>query len=189
MSRKDDRRRQAPLLLVATGGAAAYVLVLLVLPFLEPQLDVVSTHPEDYAAGRYGILVNFSYGAFGLALAAIALALWPGRSWRAAGLMLLAPPAVLCAALTIAPVAVAGSGMVVFIAILGLALGPVVISIVLRDRFGSAYGLLVALGVAVLVAFVGLAAAPEAIGGAVNRGFDVLAGLWVAAAALDIRSE
>jgi hypothetical protein len=172
---------RAPLRLVAISGAAVYVLVLVVLPFLEPHLDVRSAHPEDYANGAYGILVNLSYGALSLALLALVLALWPGRSWRAVGPLLFVPPAILCAALAVAPIAVAHSGTVVFVGILGLAVGPLVNSLVLRERFGRARGPLVGLGAAVLVGFIGLAAAPDSIGGAVNRGFDVLAGLWVGA--------
>lgn len=175
-----------PLRLVATAGAAMYVIALLALPILEPDLDVVSTHPEDYASGKYGILVNLSYGALGVALAAIVLALWPGASWKATTLALLVPPALLCAALTLAPVAVARSGTAVFIGVLGLATGPLVSSVVLRLRFGKSSPLVVALGAAVLVAFVLLAVTPEAIGGAVNRGFDALAGLWVVTAALSL---
>lgn len=173
---------RAPLRFVALGGAAVYVLVLVVLPFLEPQLDVRSAHPEDYATGGYGILVNLSYAALSLALFAIALALWPGRSWRALGPLLFVPPAILCAALAVSPIAVARSGTVVFVGILGLAVGPLVSSIALRDRFGRARGFVVWLGAAVLIGFIGLAAAPDSVGGAVNRVFDVLAGLWVAAA-------
>lgn len=174
---------RAPLRLVAIGGTAVYVLVLVVLPFVEPQLDVRSAHPEDYANGAYGIVVNLSYGALSLALIAIVPVLWPGRSWSAVGPLLFVPPAILCAALAVAPIAVARSGTVVFVGVLGLAFGPLVNSIALRDRFGRARGLVVGLGVAVLAGFIGLAAAPDSIGGAVNRGFDVLAGLWVAAAA------
>ena len=174
---------RAPLRLVATGGAAIYVLVLLVLPLLEPQLDVRSAHPEDYATGGFGILVNLSYGALSLALFAIALVLWPCRSWKAVAPLLFVPPAILCAALAVAPIAVARSGTVVFVGILGLAVGPLVNSIALRDSFGRARGLVVGLGVAVLVGFIGLAAAPDSVSGAVNRGIDVLAGVWVATAA------
>lgn len=173
---------RAPLRLVAIGGATVYVLVLLVLPLLEPQLDVRSAHPEDYATGGYGLLVNVSYGALSLALFAIVPALWPGRSWRAVGPLLFVPPAILCAALAVAPIAVARSGTVVFAGILGLGVGPLVNSLALRDGFGRARGLILGLGAAVLVGFIGLAAAPDSVGGAVNRGFDVLAGLWVAAA-------
>jgi hypothetical protein len=75
--------RQTSILAAAVVGAAAYVLVLLALPFLQPGRDVMTAHPEDYAAGAYGSLVNLSYGAFSLALVAIALTLWPGRSWKA----------------------------------------------------------------------------------------------------------
>lgn len=173
--------------MVAIGGAAVYVLVLVVLPFLEPQMDVRSAHPEDYANGAYGILVNLSYGALSLALFAIAATLWPGRSWRAVGPLLFVPSAILCAALAVAPIAVARSGPVVVVAILGLAVGPLVNSIALSDRFGRARGVLVGLGAAALVGFIGLAVAPDSVGGAVNRGFDVLAGLWVATAGSLIR--
>lgn len=175
---------RAPLRLVAIGGAAVYVLVLVVLPFLEPQLDVRTAHPEDYANGAYGILVNLSYGALSLALFAIAATLWPGRSWRAVGPLLFVPPAILCAELAVAPIAVARSGTVVFVGVLGLAVGPLFNSIALRDRFGRAHGLVIVLGAAVLAGFIGLASAPGSVGGAVNRVFDVLAGLWVVTAAL-----
>jgi hypothetical protein len=179
--------RQTSLLAVAVAGAGAYVLLLLVLPFLQPGRNIMTAHPEDYAAGAYGNLVNLSYGAFGLALAAIALTLWPGRSWRAVGPLLLVPAAVLCAALALAPVTVARSGIVVLVGVLGLSSGPLISSIVLRHRFGGAYRLVACLGAAVLVGFVAVATSPDAVGGAVNRGFDALAGLWVFAAALSIR--
>jgi len=179
--------RQTSLLAAAVVGAAAYVLALLALPFLQPGRDVMTAHPEDYAAGAYGSLVNLSYGAFGMALATIALTLWPGRSWKAVGPLLLVPPALLCAALALAPVTVARSGLVVLVGVIGLSAGPLISSIVLRHRFGGRYRLVAYLGAAVLVGFVALATGPDAVSGAVNRGFDVLAGLWVIAAALSIR--
>jgi uncharacterized membrane protein YccC len=100
---------------------------------------------------------------------------------------LLVPPALLCAALAIDPVAVARGGAVVLIPILGLASAPLISSLVSRARFRPWDRWVVGVGAAVQVAFVGLVLAPDAITGAVNRVFDALAGLLVAVAALALR--
>lgn len=169
---------------IAAGGATLYVAALLALPLLEPGFDVLATHPEDYATGSYGALVNLSYLSFAVALISLVVSLVPFRRWAIAVPALLVPPALLCAALAVDPVAVARAGAAVLIPILGLASAPFISALVLRDRFRPWDRWVVGFGVAVLVAFFGLALAPEAIGGAVNRAFDALAGFWVALAAV-----
>ena len=163
--------------LAAGLGGGFYVLALLAVPLLDSGREVLRAHPEDCARGPAGLLVNLGYAAFALALAATVMRFARGRRWPALAPALLLPPALLCLALAFDPVGLARAGTVVTLAILGLVAGPLATSLVVRGRW------LVALGAAVLAAFTLLVAAPEAVGGAVNRLFDVLAGLWVLAAA------
>jgi hypothetical protein len=172
---------------VAAGGAGLYVAALLALPVLEPGFNVLTAHPEDYATGSYGAVVNLSYVSFAVALISLVLSVMPVRRREIAVPILLVPPALLCAALAVDPVAVARGGTVVLIPILGLASAPLISSLVLRARFRPWDRWVVGFGAAVLVAFVGLVLAPDATTGAVNRAFDALAGLWVAVAALALR--
>lgn len=169
---------------VAAGSATLYVASLLALPLLEPGFNVLTAHPEDYATGTYGGVVNLSYASLAVALISLVVLLMPVRRWAIAVPTLLVPPALLCAALAADPVAVARGGAVVSIPVLGLATAPLFSSLVLRARFRPWDRWVAGFGAAALVAFVGLVLAPDPITGAVNRAFDVLAGVWVAVAAL-----
>jgi hypothetical protein len=173
----------------AAGGAGLYVAALLALPLLEPGFNVLTAHPEDYATGSYGAAVNLSYAAFAVALIALVVAVMPVRRWALAVPILLVPPVLLCAALALDPVGVARGGDVVLIPILGLASAPLISSLLLRARFRPWHRWVIGSGAVVLVAFVGLVLAPITVAGAVNRAFDVLAGLWVAVAAMAIRQR
>ena len=169
---------------LAALGGALYVVLLIVIPLVEPQFDAWRSHPEDYAAGDYGALVNVSYAAMATALVSFSSALVGKLGWRALALALLMPPALLCVALTLDPIGVARQATVVSLAILGLAVGPIAVSIVYRRSFGAARVVVIGLGALVAMAFVALAAAPESMGGAVNRVFDVLAGAWIVVTAV-----
>lgn len=175
----------------ATAAAAAgiYVAILVVDPLLNPRLDVLRVHPEDYAQGRYGLLVNAAYLALAIALVLVTLLLLAGWRWRGAAGALLLPPAVLCAALAVDPPNVARSGDWISLAVLGLALGPLAVSATLGGLFGARKRTALVLAALVLGAFVALMAAPEGVSGVVNRVFDVLAGAWVALAGLAIGSR
>ena len=164
---------------LAAVAGALYVVLLIVIPLVEPQFDAWRSHPEDYAAGGYGALVNVSYAAMATALVSFSSGLAGKLGWKALALALLIPPALLCVALTVDPIGVASQATVVSLAILGLAAGPIAVSIAYRRSFGAARAAVVGLGALVAMAFVALAAAPESIGGAVNRVFDVLAGAWI----------
>lgn len=169
---------------LAAFAGALYVVLLIVIPLVEPQLDAWRSHPEDYAAGDYGALVNVSYAAMATALVSFSSALAGRGGWKALALALLVPPALLCVALTVDPIGVARQATVTSLAILGLAVGPISVSIVYRRNFGHARVPVIALGLLVAMAFVALAAAPESVGGAVNKVFDVLAGAWIVVAAV-----
>lgn len=174
---------------VAAGCAIVYVAALLVLPLLEPGFNALTAHPEDYATGSYGAVVNLSYASFAVALISLVASFMPFRRWAIAVPILLVPPALLCAALAVNPVAVARGGAVVLVPVLGLASAPLFSSLVLRARFRPWNRWVAGFGAAALVAFVGLVLAPEPVAGAVNRAFDVLAGVWVAVAALALRAR
>lgn len=169
---------------VAALAGALYVVLLIVIPLVEPEFDVWRSHPEDYAAGSFGALVNLSYAAMAIALVSPSSALLTQSGWKALALVLLVPPALLCVALTVDPIGVARQATVAPLAILGLGAGPVVVSIVYRRRFGQARVATIALGALVALSFVALALAPESLGGGVNRVFDVLAGAWIVVAAI-----
>ena len=169
---------------LAALAGGLYVVLLIVIPLVEPQFDVWRSHPEDYAAGPYGALVNVSYAAMAAALVSFSSGLVGKVGWKALALALLVPPALLCVALTVDPIGVARQATVASLAILGLAVGPIAVSIVYRRRFGPGRVALIALGALVAGAFIALAVAPESVGGAVNRVFDVLAGAWIVAAAI-----
>lgn len=178
-------RRQA-LPVVAVSGAGVYVTVLVALPLLDSGFDVLTTHPEDYARGTFGIAVNASYLALAIALVCLVLALLPVRRWAIAVPILLVPAAVLCGALAVNPIAVAGGSAWLLVPVFGLALGPLVGSLSLRERFHPWEGAIVGVGLAVVIAFAGVLVAPDSVGGAVNRAFDVLVGLWIIVAALAV---
>jgi hypothetical protein len=168
---------------VAAAAAAVYIVLLITIPLVEPGFDMLRAHPEDYAAGQYGVLVNVSYAAMAVALAALTAGLLPGGRWSRLALVLLAPPIALCVALAIDPMAVARQTVTLY-TVLGLAVGPLVVSLAFHERFRARGRWVVMLAVVVLVAFMGLAAAPAEVSGTVNRAFDVAAGLWVVVAAL-----
>ena len=168
---------------IAAIAAVAYLL-LLTLPLLDTRFDVLTAHPEDYATVAYGVAVNASYLALAVALVAIVVPLAPFRRWSLVVPALLVPAALLCVALAFDPIAVARSSQWVLIPIVCLALAPAAAALSLRGRFGGWAPAVAGLGVAVLVAFAALALAPDSVGGLVNRVFDVLAGLWVALAAV-----
>jgi len=163
------------------------VTVLLALPLLNSGFNVLTVHPEDYARGTYGIAVNVSYSALAVALACLVLSLLPLRGWAIAVPVLLVPAAVLCVALAVNPMAVAGGNALLLIPIFGLALGPLVGALSLRQRFHPWDGAIVGIGLAVVIAFAGVLVAPDSVGGAVNRAFDLLVGLWVVVAAVALR--
>ncbi|HYM66171.1 MAG TPA: hypothetical protein VEW68_02660 [Patescibacteria group bacterium] len=171
----------------AASGAAVYMAVLLVLPIVDAARNVLTAHPEDYASGPYGLAVNLSYLALAAALASFTVAIWPVSGWAIAMPVLLIPAAVMCAALAVDPIGVAGGSALWLLPIFGLASAPLAGSLSLRGRFGRFSGALLAIAAAVLIAFVALMLAPESIGGAVNRTFDLLLGLWIAIAALALR--
>ena len=190
-SKPPDQRscsiRRQVLPVVAASGAGVFVIVLLALPLLDSGLNLLTAHPEDYARGAYGIAVNASYMALAVALAGLVLSLLPVRGWAIAVPVLLVPAAVLCVALAVNPIAVAGGNALLLVPIFGLALGPLVGALSLRERFHPWNGAIVGIGLAVAIAFAGLLVAPDSVGGAVNRAFDLLVGLWVVVAALAVR--
>jgi hypothetical protein len=178
----DEEQRIRPALAVlAMVGAGLYVVVIVVMPLLDPNLDIKSAHPEDYAAGRLGMAVNLSYAALAVGLAALAGALLDVE-WKAivADLLLLLA-AILCAALAIEPVGVARMG-VVLIPVVALAAAPLTTALLLGRLFGRWKTGLTLLAALVAVAFIALVVSPSSLGGIVNRVFDALAGAWVAAA-------
>ena len=172
---------------LAALAGALYVVLLIAIPLVEPEFDAWRSHPEDYAAGDYGALVNVSYAAMAVALVSLSSAFIIKSGWKALALALLAPPALLCVALAADPIGVARQATTASLAILGLAVGPIAVSIVFRRRFGPARVAVIGLGVLVAGAFIALSVAPESAGGAVNRVFDVLAGAWILVAAVASR--
>jgi hypothetical protein len=169
---------------VTAVAAGFYVAVQVTMPVLNPSLDVMAAHPEDYANGPFGFVVNLSYAALAVALGVLAVILFPGVRPSALAPALLLPPAALCLALAVAPPSVARSGEAVSYAVLGLAVGPLAISLAMPRRVRAPWRADLWLAAAVLVAFAGLVAAPGSMGGLVNRVFDVLAGAYVALAGL-----
>ena len=168
---------------LAALAGGLYVVLLIVIPLVEPQFDVWRSHPEDYAAGHYGALVNVSYAAMAVALVSFSSGLVSKSGWKALALALLVPPALLCVALTVDPIGVARQATVTSLAILGLAVGPIAVSIVYLRSFSHARATVIGVGVLVAGAFIALAVGPESVGGAVNKVFDVLAGAWIVVAA------
>lgn len=182
---------QARRLLSITSGIAAifYTATLVIVPLLNRDLNVMATHPEDYASGAFGVLVNASYAAFAVALATLAAALYPGRRMAALWPALLIVPALLCGALAFSPAAVARSGAWVSLAVAVLAVAPIAISLAMTRRLGARRRWAIALAAGVAVAFLCLAASPTAVSGLVNSVFDVMAGSWVAFVALASRPD
>lgn len=172
---------------IAAAGAAAYVAVLAALPFVEPSFDVLRAHPEDYANGALGFAVNLSYLALAAALVFFVVSVLPVKGWAIAVPVLFLPPAVLCAALSVDPVGVAGGNPVWLVPIFALALGPVIGTLVLRDSLRRWRPALIGIAVVVLLTFAGILTMPDAISGIVNRAFDVSVGLWIVVAALALR--
>lgn len=164
---------------IAAVGAATYVAVLLVLPFLEPDFDVLRAHPEDYASGAIGLAVNVSYAALAVALVAFVMSVLPVKRWTIAVAALFLPPAVLCAALAVDPIGVAGGNPVWLLPVFCLALAPLIATLLLHDSLRRRRGALLAIAAAGLLTFAGVLTMPDAIGGIVNRAFDVSVGLWV----------
>lgn len=164
---------------VALAGAAAYAVLLVTVPLVDRAFNALSAHPEDYASGSYGLVVNVSYLALGLALFGLTLALSPFRRWAIALPVLLLPAAILCVALAVDPIAVARGNPLWILPIFGLAVAPVIASFTLRDRFDGRHRASSAIAVVVLISFIGLVITPSPIGGIVNRVFDLTVALWV----------
>lgn len=184
--REMDRRTEVGSA-VAAFGAAVYVAVLVALPFVDPTFNVVTAHPEDYAAGRLGWAVNVSYLALAIALVCFVISALPVRRWAIAVPALVMPPTILCVALAVDPVGVAAGTQLLLLPIVCLAMVPLIASMTLRDRLGTWHRLLAGLAVVVLLAFAALIVAPDTVGGAVNRAFDVALGLWFVLAAIAVR--
>lgn len=180
-------RRVTVLATIAAAGAGAYVAILVALPLLDWNVNMLNAHPEDYARGQLGLAVNLSYLALAVALASFALSALPFKGWAMALLLLVAPPAILCAALAVDPVGVATTSPLLLLPIVCLALVPLIGSVALRDRLAAWRPSLAGFAILVLIAFAGLVVAPEAIGGAVNRLFDVTVGLWLGLASIAVR--
>lgn len=164
---------------VSAAGAALYLAVIVSLPLLDRTFDVLRAHPEDYASGRYGLAVNFSY----LALATGLVASMPlmARFGRPAIVveMLVLPAAILCLALAVDPIGVAQGAQLSLLPIVGLAVAPLIASFSFNDRFGRWRRALTGLAVAVLITFLGLVLAPDSVTGIINRAFDSMVGIWL----------
>jgi len=154
------------------------LVTLVVVPLANPLLDALRLHPEDFAAATLGPLVNAGYVALAGALAGVASILAGrrgARAWIAAGLFGLA--GVVSVANALDPT-LGTRRSPVEIGIVGLALGPLVVSL------GSGPRALGVLAVAQAAGFVALLGAPDAVGGMVNRLWDGLAALWIVVFAL-----
>lgn len=176
------------LLLLAMIGASVWMAALLLPPLAQPGSDLLRMHPEDNASGAFGWVVGLGYAALALALLALvgALARRPGGSRL--GLAMLLPTILLCLPLAASPGSAATLGVLLVAGVLGLGLGPLLLTLGLRRNLGPARSLVTGLAVGVVVLFGALVVAPSAIAGIVNRAFDALAGLWLVAVAVDLRA-
>ncbi len=154
-------------------GAAAYLVTLVVVPVLNPALDVGRLHPEDYAGATGGLLVNLGYVALGAAALALAFVAWRAGGWLGwvAAASFLAG-AVTCAANAIDPT-LGTQRSPVELGVFGLVFGPIALSARLRRRPASVLAVLVAAAFLALIVF-----GSGEVGGIVNRVFDALVALW-----------
>ena len=171
---------------IAAFGAAIYLAVLVTLPFVDRTFNALAAHPEDYATGTFGVVVNLSYIALAVALACFLMSVWPVKGLGIAFAVVAVPPLILCTALAADPIGIARGGTVLLLPIVCLALVPLIGSIALKDRVGGWRSMLAGLAVVVLVAFAGLVFAPNAVAGVVNRAFDVALGAWIVVAAIAV---
>lgn len=169
-----DIRRLAVRL--SLGGAAVWCAALLVSPLLRTDLGVLSTHPETYALGDWGLVMRLGYA--GLALAGWSAAFLAVRYRVAALLLVVFAIGALCIGL-LPPRNSGGLADQVFpyLQTAPLAFLPAITWISWRTRRGW----LAAFAALALVLFLPLTSGEPAHGGLINRGADLAMGLWLVA--------
>jgi hypothetical protein len=146
-------------------------------PLSDPGFDLRRAHPEDSAFGPAGALVVLGYLSGGVAWLAVAAVLaWAGGWAVRLGAILLTAGGATSLALAIDPRPVTGGLLAA--GLLGLAIGPLAVSVALGDRLGRPRAPLVGLGIAVGLGFGALALSPHELAGLVNRSWDVLLATW-----------
>jgi hypothetical protein len=186
--RRERRISREALAGIAFVAAIAYVL-LLNLPLLDTRFNALASHPEDYAAGSFGLAVNGSYLALAIAIESLAVSLLPVRGWSIAVPALLVPAGLVCGALAFDPIGVARANAWVLVPIVGLALVPAITMLTMRDRFRPCTPAVAGVGIAALLALCALVLSPDSVSGLVNRVLDVLIAAWIATASAALRSR
>lgn len=171
---------------LALAGAAVWSLALLAGPALRPDLNLVSTHPETYARGSWGLLMRLGYA--GIAIG----------GWSAAFLARRYPiPAVLLAGFAAGALAIGvlpptgahtdglADQVFPYLQTAPLAFLPAVAWISWRTR----RRLLVALAALIWLLFLPLVTGDPATGGIINRAADLTMGAWIAAFAWSERDH
>jgi hypothetical protein len=169
------RVADVPVRLAAAIGGATYLVTLLAVALIDRETDLLRTHPEDYATGVAGALVNVGYVAVALMALAIAASLVREGRWLSViAAALLAGGGVTSLVLATAPQEVTGGPLLV--GVLALALSPLLVSIGADGRLSP---VAVALGVIVTLGFVAyILLSPRELAGIANRSWDALLAVW-----------
>jgi hypothetical protein len=86
------RQQVARAATIALVGVAYFVVIIVVLHFLRPDLNPISQPTSEYAVGQYGFLMTSAFFGMSLASFALVIGLYQGisqraRSWIGLGLL------------------------------------------------------------------------------------------------------
>jgi hypothetical protein len=161
---------------VIVAGAAVWSAALIAGPFLRPDLDAITAHPEDYARGPWALLMQAGY--VGIAVAGAAAAVLAARRRVAAVLLAL----FALGALTIGLLPPTGGttpadDLFPYLQLAPLAFLPAIAWISWRERHKG----LVLVAAVTWVLFLPLVLGEPPIGGMLNRAADLAMGAWLIA--------
>jgi hypothetical protein len=157
------------------GGAFVWCLALLLGPALRPDLDPLTTHPETYALGPWGLLMRLGYVGVAMAGGAAAYLARPSR----VSAVLLAAFAI--AALLIGLLPPTGEMDLADEVFPYLQFAPLAFLVAIAwSSWRTRHRALIVLAALVWLLFLPLAVGEPPGGGIVNRAADLAMGAWLA---------